>query len=415
MKISIKAPFIVGCVALFSSAPSFANKPAPTSFVRVTTSKPAYGIRPSLSADGTVLLYTTFSEFSEVGGAYKQSVHMDKIALDPAYKKAPSVLDAYHIEFPSGAPDGVDVWTSTTPSMNSNGAIVATTPVYREQDGSEFRDHLRIFKVANSTPELLFQKSGKDIDSVNSVRVSRNGAFVAYSTVDYDNGDVKTTVWTYNVMSKSEKAAWSSTSEALGVKGISDDGNRILLSDASESETGGGNISVLNVATGAKRMLTNVTDLSGGPCSSSWDGVGSMTAFAASAPLVKGDTNRALDVYLASTANPKALFRISVAGGRQGNFSSGQPEISRNGLYTTFVTRADNLRAGDSNYAKDLYVYSLNKGALVSYVNGDEDINSPTVSSNGRVVAFTSASSNLVPGDDNKEVDLFVGYPSSLP
>jgi Tol biopolymer transport system component len=73
------------------------------------------------------------------------------------------------------------------------------------------------------------------------------------------------------------------------------------------------------------------------------------------------------------------------------------------------------LRAGDSNYAKDLYVYSLNKGALVSYVNGNEDINSPTVSSNGRVVAFTSASSNLVPGDNNKEVDLFVGYPSSLP
>jgi Tol biopolymer transport system component len=140
-----------------------------------------------------------------------------------------------------------------------------------------------------------------------------------------------------------------------------------------------------------------------------------MTAFAASAPLVTGDTNRALDVYLASTANPKALFRISVAGGRQGNFSSGQPEISRNGLYTTFVTRADNLRAGDSNYAKDLYVYSLNKGALVSYVNGNEDINSPTVSSNGRVVAFTSASSNLVPGDNNKEVDLFVGYPSLLP
>lgn len=413
MKISIKAPFIVGCVALFSSAPSFANKPASTSFVRVTTSKPAYGIRPSLSADGTVLLYTTFSE---AGGVYKQSIHMDKIALDPAYKKAPSVLDAYHIEFPSGAPDGVDVWTSTTPSMNSNGAIVATTPVYPEEAGSEYRDHLRIFKVVKSTPELLFQKSGNDIDSVNSVRVSRNGAFVAYATVEYDNGDVKTTVWTYNVMSKSEKAAWSSNSEVVAVRGISDDGNRILLSDASESETGGGNISVLNVPTKAKTMITNVSDLSSGPCSSSWDGTGAMTAFAASAPLVTGDSNRALDVFLASSASPMAPLRISMANsGRQGNFSSGQPEISRNGLFVTFVSRADNLRAGDSNYAKDLYVYSLNKGALVSYVNGNEDINSPTVSSNGRVVAFTSAASNLVPGDNNKEVDLFVGYPSSLP
>ena len=124
-------------------------------------------------------------------------------------------------------------------------------------------------------------------------------------------------------------------------------------------------------------------------------------------PLVKGDTNRAADVYLTRTATPESLFRISVAGGKQGNFFSEQPDISRNGLFTAFVSRADNLRASDDNYAKDLYVYSLNKGKLVSYVSGDEEINRPTVSGNGKVVAFISAASNLIPGGNQIELDMY--------
>ena len=415
MKISIKAPFIVGCVALFSSAPSFAKDPSPTNFVRI---KIGTSLRPSLSADGTKVLYVGRNQ---VDGQKKQIFQMDRIA-HPGYNKAPTVT--YHIEFPSGAPDGVHVRTFKPPAMNSNGTVVATTPAYPQQPGGwDYRHHLRIFKVANNVPVLIFEKKGEDVDEVGSVRVSRNGGFVAYTTMEYlaDVAEVRWRVWIYNVMSGSETQV-PERSYSYDIRGVSDDGKRILVSTGWESESGGANLSVIDSESGDMYPIIQ-GDRKNGAVSGTWDGDGEIAAFMSIGPLVKGDTNRAADVYLTRTATPESLFRISVAGGKQGNFFSEQPDISRNGLFTAFVSRADNLRASDDNYAKDLYVYSLNKGKLVSYVSGDEEINRPTVSGNGKVVAFISAASNLIPGGNQIELDmygnkiehLFVGYPSPLP
>jgi Tol biopolymer transport system component len=220
------------------------------------------------------------------------------------------------------------------------------------------------------------------------------------------------------VQSKTEKAVWSNVTEFgnVGVKGISDDGTRVLLGSAYESEPTGGNLSVLNVSTGAVTMVTDIKEEQKAPNSGSWDGNGVMAAFAASAPLVKGDTNRALDVYLASTAksNSVPMLRISALGSKQGNYSSGQPDISRNGKFVAFISRADNLRQNDANYVKDLYVYSLNRGTLSSFVAGNEDIDAPTVNDSGAVVAFVSSASNITPNDTVGTKDIFVGVPSPL-
>lgn len=135
-----------------------------------------------------------------------------------------------------------------------------------------------------------------------------------------------------------------------------------------------------------------------------------MTAFATSAPMVKSDTNRALDVYLTSTATPDSFMRISSIGwGKQPNFSSGQPQISSNGQYVAFASRADNLRPNDVNYAKDLFVYSIRHGAIIATVSGNDDIELPAISSTGTVVAFVSGATNIVAGDTNKAPDVFVG------
>ena len=408
---------LIGSLALASASPSFAQ----TRFIRLTNSfgdrygseyfGPA-GDRPSLSTDGTVALYTTLSVKDNV---HILQVRMDKIALT----NPPTLVKGGRIDFPTGAPAGANSYVSASPSMSGNGSIVALTAVYPSGDG-EYRDHLRIFSVGpNNIPQPIFEKSGDEVDSLNSVRVSRNGNFVSYSTVEYlEEQGGKSTVYLYDVRSKSEKAIWSAVSDSpdVGVKGVSDDGKRILLGSSYESEPFGGNISLLDVSTGGVIKVTDIKDSQSTPMSVSWDGDGIMTAFSASTPLLKTDTNRALDVYLASIANPKsvAMLRISSAGNTQANYSSGQPEISKNGRYVAFVSRADNLRPSDNNYAKDLYVYSLARGGLISYVSGNEDINGPAVSDDGAVVAFVSSASNLAPNDTANTLDVFVGRPTLL-
>ena len=404
-------------LALVSASSAFAQG----RFIRVTNSSSNpdgtefYGptmMRPSLSADGTRLLYTMFSSKNDI---HAQSVQMDTIALT----NPPTLVRGAHIEFPTGAPAGANVYLSTQPSMSASGSVVATTPVYQSSTG-EFRDNLKIFSIgSDNVPQILFEKSGEEVDSINSVRVSANGRFVAYVVVEYleEQGE-KSTVFTYDVQSKTEKAVWSNVTEFgnVGVKGISDDGTRVLLGSAYESEPTGGNLSVLNISTGAVTMVTDIKEEQKAPNSGSWDGNGVMAAFAASAPLVKGDTNRALDVYLASTAksNSVPMLRISALGSKQGNYSSGQPDISRNGKFVAFISRADNLRQNDANYVKDLYVYSLNLGTLSSFVAGNEDIDAPTVNDSGAVVAFVSSASNITPNDTVGTKDIFVGVPSPL-
>jgi hypothetical protein len=78
------------------------------------------------------------------------------------------------------------------------------------------------------------------------------------------------------------------------------------------------------------------------------------------------------------------------------------------------VSRASNLGPGDANGLVDAFVRDLSTGATervsVTPTGGDSSGNSmwaPAISADGRVVAFTSEASNLVPGDGNAETDVF--------
>lgn len=413
MKPWIRTQLMVGCLALLSSAPAFAE----VGLVRVTNSfrnadgssvsAPTFGMRPVLSSDGTKVLYAMDSEEDSVS---RQTVQMDRISL----ANTPTLIKDSHIEFPTGAPVGTNSYIATQPSMSSDGSIVGISSVYIPQGADSYRDTIRIFAVdATGAPKLIFEK--KDLDSVNAIRVSANGKYVAYTTVTYLDYSAKSSFYVYNLQTKSEKKVdvqGAAGAGALSVRDISNDGVRLLIGSAYESETSGDNISVVNTRTGKQVPITNVQDLQFGPTSSSWDANGVMAAFAASAPLSKGDTNRALDVYIASTTNPAgSMLRVSSLGAKQGNYSSGQPQMSKNGQFVAFISRADNLRPNDVNYAKDLYLFGLRQGSLVGYVSGNDDINYPTVSDSGTTVAFVSGATNLVPSDTNKAPDIFVGRP----
>lgn len=95
------------------------------------------------------------------------------------------------------------------------------------------------------------------------------------------------------------------------------------------------------------------------------------------------------------------------------SFSNGAA-ISGDGRHVAFQSRATNLVPGDGNGRDDVFVHDMEAGAtqLVSVGLGgagaDDSSDSAAISADGRYVAFTSGAGNLVAGDANGFVDVFV-------
>jgi Tol biopolymer transport system component len=89
-------------------------------------------------------------------------------------------------------------------------------------------------------------------------------------------------------------------------------------------------------------------------------------------------------------------------------------DITPDGRWITFSTRADNLVAPDTNAFVQVYLRDLQTGGIqrvsVSRLGtaGSGDSSGPTLSSDGRFVLFESAAPDLVSGDNNSATDVFL-------
>ena len=142
---------------------------------------------------------------------------------------------------------------------------------------------------------------------------------------------------------------------------------------------------------------------------------GRYVAFYSSATnLVAEDTNGYTDVFVHDRESSE-VSRVSIASdGTQGNKGSTHPAISAEGRYVAFYSSATNLVAGDTNVYLDIFVYDRESGetSRVSIASngmqGNGNSYSPSISSNGRYVTFESYASNLVTGDTNGVRDIFL-------
>jgi LPXTG-site transpeptidase (sortase) family protein len=130
--------------------------------------------------------------------------------------------------------------------------------------------------------------------------------------------------------------------------------------------------------------------------------------------LVPGDTNQYPDIFLRDTQTNQTT-RLSVApDGSQLDGVSSADDISGDGRYVVFGSAATNLVDGDTNGAMDIFLRDLqtNTTTRISVgMNGVQENGasySPAISADGRYVAFISAASNLVAGDTNGQRDTFV-------
>ena len=188
-----------------------------------------------------------------------------------------------------------------------------------------------------------------------------------------------------------------------------------------------------NLATGVLSIGIDGQPANGPSMNPSISDDGRFVAFESEATnLVKGDTNGVSDIFVVDRAD-RSIRRVSMApGGKEANGASHRPAISGDGKWVAFDSEASNLVKGDVNGeldrvvalvpqdtavliaagrpditadsvgGSDVFIVRLATGntELVSTTSSGEPANlgsyAPSISRDGRFVAFESASPNLV-------------------
>lgn len=137
-------------------------------------------------------------------------------------------------------------------------------------------------------------------------------------------------------------------------------------------------------------------------------------AFASDAPdLVPNDTN-GRDVFVRDRLLATTELVSVSSGGAQANRAALFPAISGDGRYVVFQSDADNLVAGDTNDAADIFAHDrvtdITTRVSVASDGGQatSDSETPSISADGRYVTFTSLASDVIEEDTNEDRDVFV-------
>ena len=127
------------------------------------------------------------------------------------------------------------------------------------------------------------------------------------------------------------------------------------------------------------------------------------------------DTNHQPDVMVRDMSTGRTV-RVDIGlAGRQANGASGCPDISGDGRYVAYQSKASDLVKGDTNHAIDDFVYDRIthrlrrvdvstaglQGARSTKEHADSLTSPPSLLTHGCYVAFASAQSGLVAGDNN--------------
>lgn len=128
------------------------------------------------------------------------------------------------------------------------------------------------------------------------------------------------------------------------------------------------------------------------------------------------DADASFDVYLHDLQTATTTLVSVDSGGVKGNSTSTYPDISDDGRYVVFASKADNLVAADGNLTWDVFLHDTVTGdtTRVSEATDGTEGNGrsefPAISADGKYVAFVSSATNLdqVTADTNGQPDIFL-------
>jgi len=127
-----------------------------------------------------------------------------------------------------------------------------------------------------------------------------------------------------------------------------------------------------------------------------------------------GVGNGVMDAYLRDLVTGIVTLVSHDGAGGPGNAASNLPRISRNGQFVCFESSASNLVAGDTNGRRDIYTFDRISGTVTRTslgpggVEPDGDCRAPEPTGLGLEIAYESFATNLVAGDTNNSLDVFV-------
>jgi hypothetical protein len=286
--------------------------------------------------------------------------------------------------------------------------------------------HLFVHDMQTGATSLVSNPSSKVIS--NKFQISGNGRYVVYledadGVVAADSNhspdvylrDLKTN--TLTLMSKNSSGVVSN----LGADSPSIDysGSKVaftsfsgnLVSGATSYHTDtylidriGGDV-ITDVTLGSDGNSDSIATLSGD---------GNTLVFASKANnLVSGDIGGD-DVFAYNIANnTKQIVNVDSSGTHLWGYGSAGLGVNSDGTLIVFSTDQANLVSGDTNNVYDVFLRDLNAGTTerVSMRNSTTQTtvasNWPTISSNGKTVAFVSADAGVVAGDTNAVADVF--------
>jgi len=423
---------VFGVALLLSSSIGFAAQPATT---RVSVDAngvqgDGYSYFPSISADGRYVAFN--SEASNL-------VTGDTNAINDVFvrDRQAGVITRVSVDSSGGQGDGV----SREPSISADGRYVAFASDASNLvtgDTNVTRDIFVHDRQTGATTRVSVDSNGAQGVGRGSFNasISADGRYVTFdsaaSNLVSNDLNGKQDVFVHDRQTgTTTRVSIDSIGTEVSDGGsyspsISADGRYVAFdSDASNLVSGDTNLMtdvfVRDLQTGTTTRVS--VDSSGGEgnaysYNSSISADGRYVAFRSLASnLVSGDLNGTWDV-LVRDRQAGTTTRISVdSSGVQGNGSSDVPSISADGQYVAFASAASNLVSGDDNATNDIFVHDRQTGATTrasvdsSGVQGNGYSDVPSISADGRYVAFASGASNLVTGDTNAVYDVFVRGP----
>ncbi|WP_170037141.1 PD40 domain-containing protein [Georgenia soli] len=186
-------------------------------------------------------------------------------------------------------------------------------------------------------------------------------------------------------------------------------------------------IFVLDRGTGAVKRATvahDGTQISGQADHLSLAGIsadGRFVLFVSTLQLDPMDTNGYEDAYLFDARSGRSA-RVSVGpAGQQSVNPAREADLSADGRFVVFTNQGHAYFPQESSAMKDVFVRDTVAGrttrasAALDGTPGNGYSSSPTISNDGRLVAFSSVADNLVPADTNNVADIFIKDLGSWP
>jgi hypothetical protein len=322
-------------------------------------------------------------------------------------------------------------------AISADGRYIAFTSEASNLVGGDTNGTIDVFmhdRWSGETRRVSVSSSGAQANGDNyDLSISADGRYVDFSSyaTDLVAGDTnaRIDVFVHDLQSGETQRMSVSSGGAEGNREsysgrISADGRHLCFASRSSNLVAGDTNSAVDVfvhdiQSGDTRRVSvsssgaEANSDSRAGCAVSGDGrYVSFSSYARN--LVADDTNTNADVFVHELQSGETQ-RVSVkSSGAQITSDSDGPAISDDGRYVSFVSYASSLVAGDTNALRDVFVHDRQSGETrrvsVSIAGGQADGDSVggAISANGRYVSFTSDAPNLVAGDANNDLDVFV-------